>query len=99
MLEPLLEQATDMVVGKTVVHELSPALAPDNVELAEGPKLVGNGGLAQSDELGEVRGAEVVPRESVHDPDPRRIPQDLERLREDLRLGDRQNPVGRGCHD
>ncbi len=99
MLESLLEKPADVVIGQAVVNELSHPAASNDVELPESSQLMRNGRLAHADESGEIGRTELAQGQGVHDADARRVPQDLKRLGENLRLRDGKDPALYVCRE
>src|SRR5215831_12935631 len=82
VLEPLCEQADDVLIVERVVDE--PAVPPwtDEAHAAQQPELMGDGRLADADTRRELVDAELRARQRVEDADARRIAEHLEGLGE-----------------
>jgi hypothetical protein len=78
----LIEQSADVVVVELVVDLAPDAAGADDPKGAEQAELVGDGRLGQTDDLREIRDAQLGVGERIHEPDPGRVAEDRERRRE-----------------
>src|SRR5262245_52751020 len=89
MLEPIAQQAFDVVVVEAVVDRLAFLAASDQAELAEDPQRMRHRGLAHGERGGQVADAELFASQRVDQPQTVRIPKRAERL------GQKQDSLGR----
>jgi hypothetical protein len=89
VLEPLFEEPYDVVIVERVKNHLTGAAGANEPHAAKKPKLMGHRRFAQAEQIRDVADTQLVVRQGIEDPDTRRIPQDLERLRKrrDLSVG------------
>ena len=80
MLEPLIEEADDVVVVGDVVDVAAGAARLHEPHATQQSQLMGDGGLGEPEEVGEVADRHLGPGEGVEDPDPRGVAEDLEGL-------------------
>ena len=80
MLEPLLEQADNVVVVGDVVDVAADAARLHEPHAAQQAQLMGDGGLGESEELREVAHRHLGPGEGVEDAHARGVAEDLEGL-------------------
>jgi hypothetical protein len=78
VLEPLLEQADDVVIVGDVIDVAADATRLDEAHAAQQAELVGDGGLGQAEQAGEVADRNLGPGEGVEDPHPGGVAEDLE---------------------
>ena len=82
VLEPLLEEADDVVVVGDVVDVPAGAARLHEPHAAQQTQLMGDGGLGESEELREVAHRHLGAGEGVEDPHARSVAEDLEGLGE-----------------
>ena len=82
MLEPLLEEADDVLIVEGVEDRLAVAARTHQPHVAQQPQLVRHGGFAQPEQLGDVADTELGAGDRVEDADARDVAEDLERLGE-----------------
>ena len=78
MLEALLEQADDMMVVEAVENEAPVAPRSHQPHASQEPQLMRDGGLGQTEQLGEIADAQFGPRQRVQHPHPRHVAEHLE---------------------
>ena len=82
MLEPLLEQANDVVIVEGIEDHAAVAARTDETHAAQQTQLVGNGRLAEAEQARDVAHAELGAGERIQDAHARRVAQQLEGLGE-----------------
>ena len=82
MLQPLREQADDVVVVEGVEDHLARRGGADEAHAAQQPELVRDGRLAEAEQRRDVADAELGARERVEDPHAGGVAEDLEGLGE-----------------
>ncbi len=80
MLQPLLEQADDVLVVERVKHPAAGAAPAHEPHAAQQPELMRHGRVAQADDLRDLADAPLGPRDRVEDAHARGVAEDLERL-------------------
>jgi len=78
VFEPLCEQADDVVVVEGVEDQLSGAALANEPRVAQEAELVGDGGLGDAEEVGDVADTELGAGEGVEDADASGVTEDLE---------------------
>ena len=87
VLEALLEEADDVVIVRDVVDVLAGAARLHEPHAAQQAELVGDGGLAEPEQLGEVADRHLGPGQGVEDAHAGGVPEDLEGLGQGGRRG------------
>ena len=85
VLQPLFEQAHDVVVVQCVEDLPAVAAGAHEAHAAQEPELMRDGGLRQPEDVGEILYTQLGPGERVENADAGRVAEHLERL------GERQN--------
>ena len=85
--ESLLEEIEDVLVVQRVIDAASFPPPADDPHRPHQPQLVRDGGLADADRVRQLVDAELTLGERVHDPQPRGIAEDAERIRQGVNGG------------
>lgn len=83
MLKTVGQEPADVGIVEPVVDGLAVLAAPDQPQLAERAKRMGDRRLADPDRGGDIADAELLERQGVDDPEPAGIAQGPERLGEE----------------
>jgi hypothetical protein len=74
------EQLDDVLIVERIEHLPARTPGSDEPHSAQQPQLMRDGGLADSDEAGNVAHAKIAGRQRIQNPDAGRISEDTERL-------------------
>jgi hypothetical protein len=80
MSPALVEQGADVGVVELVIDEPAGAAGPDDAEAPQQSQLVGDRGFGQTDDVREIRDAQLAVRQRVYKPDAGWIAQHRERI-------------------
>ena len=82
MLHSLVKNGADVLVGQRIENRFSLPPVLDQLGLLEHPELVGDGGLAHAQKLGDVADTHLSLKEDTENLNPCGVPKNLEQLRQ-----------------
>jgi hypothetical protein len=85
MIQSVSEQSNGMRI-QTIVNKAAVFARLDEPHLAQGPKMVGNGGLGQADRVGQGPDVPFAGSQHGQDPDAARVAEGAEQLRDVRRV-------------